>query len=288
MNFLALLLGLTVERMLAHLLHLRHHGLLASIVGMMLRAFTALGLGHWFALVLTVLLMVAPVAVAQWALGAALHGLPGLIFAVVVLVYVLGPDDLESQVDGYLGALEAGDRTEADRFGTLLLESPLPVETASRVRALSEAVLIQANNRLFSIIFWFALLGPAAAWAMRVADVARHPVGEDPGDGEGARLAARFHGLAAWLPSRLVSVGYALAGSFQDAVAAWRAFYEVTRGHFLEMNNAVIACTGCGALNLGPGVDESRALREALSLVSRTLVIWLVFIALMTLTGVLV
>jgi membrane protein required for beta-lactamase induction len=288
MNFLALLLGLTVERMLAHLLHLRSHGLLAAIISAILSPLSALRLGPWVNIITMLLVMIAPVAALQWWLGGALHGLPGMVFAVVVLVYVLGPDDLESQVDDYLAALEVDDRAEADRIGAELLESALPEEAEARTIALIEAILIQANNRLFSIIFWFALLGPAGAWAMRVTDIARLRLLEEAPDGTAARVAALIHGFATWLPSRLLAIGYALAGSFQDAVAAWRAFYEVARGHFLEVNNALIACAGCGALKLGAGSDEPRALREALGLVSRTLVIWLVVIALMTLTGVLV
>jgi membrane protein required for beta-lactamase induction len=288
MNFLALLLGLTVERMLAHLLHLRNHGLLASVISSVIALLSGLRLGPSLTMLAALMIMVAPVAAAQWALSSVLHGLPSLIFAVVTLVYVLGPDDLESQVDGYLGALERDDRDEADRIGAELLESELPVETVARTMALTQAVLIQANNRLFSIIFWFALLGPAGAWAMRVADIARHSLVAEAPDGDSARVIAKLHGLTTWLPSRLLAIGYALAGSFQDAVAAWRAFYEVARGHFLEVNNDVIACTGCGALNLGDGADEPRALREALGLVSRTLVVWLVIFALMTLTGVLI
>jgi membrane protein required for beta-lactamase induction len=288
MNFLALLLGLTVERMLAHMLHLRNHGLLASVISKIIESLSALRLGSSLTMVVALMVMVTPVALAQWALSGVFHGLPNLLFAVVTLVYVLGPDDLESQVDGYIDAVERDDRDEADRIGRALLESELPVETAARTMALTQAVLIQANNRLFSIIFWFALLGPAGAWAMRVADIARHSLaGEDP-DSDSTRVIAKLHGLTTWLPSRLLAIGYALAGSFQDAVAAWRAFYEVARGHFLEVNNDVIGCTGCGALNLGDGTDEPRALREALGLVSRTLVVWLVIFALMTLTGVLI
>lgn len=288
MYFLALILGLTVERVLAHLLHLRNHGLLADTTCWMLDRGSRYLPSAWLVLVLVLALLVAPVAGSAWAMGDTLLGMPGLVFSVVVLVYALGPDDLESQVDAYLAALNQGDAAEADRIGAELLEAELPEERVARTRALTEAILVQANNRVFSIVFWFALLGPAGAWAMRVTDLARHRLTEDAAGSPMALAAGTLHGVLAWAPSRLVALGYALAGSFQDAFADWRTLYQTYTGHFLEVNNEVVACAGWGAL--GPVIehDEARRVRQALSLVTRTLVIWLVTIGLLTLSGVLV
>ena len=185
------------------------------------------------------------------------------------------------------------------------------------------SIFIQANNRLFGVIFWFLALGliggwiynitdirwflafgPVGAWLFRITDLMRKravvSVGETEEDGNRlqpsfARAVFRIHGALAWPSARLLAIGYALAGSFEDAVSDWRAYYQDTAEHFFEVSNDVLAAAGCGAQGVTPsGEDlsadgvcelESAAARSAIALVGRTLIVWITFIALATLLG---
>jgi membrane protein required for beta-lactamase induction len=136
-----------------------------------------------------------------------------------------GPRDLRDEVDDYVAARQRGDDDAAARRAKELLEADASGRGAGLRDAVEEAIFVQANNRIFGVIFWFMVLGPAGAWLFRVSDLLRRRAAfqgarGDLHDSLGRALVA-LHGLLAWIPARLAAVSYALAGSLEDAVGNW-------------------------------------------------------------------
>jgi membrane protein required for beta-lactamase induction len=298
MKLIALALALLLERAVTNLLHLREPHWFDTWFEWGLRKIGG-AVPAIFAVLLLIALPVLPVLLVVLAFEDVLLGLPYLVFAVLVLFFSLGPRDLEDEVDEYCLMLERGELDKAERVLGELLEGPPPAGRIERMRAIEDAVFVQANNRLFGVILWFMLLGPAGAWAWRIIDLLRRRVlREANGVGALAAVAARLvhtvrsvHGAAAWLPARLLATGYALAGSFEEATADWRGYYEDCADRFFDVNNEVLACVGRGALGragttvateAGLEIDSARA---AVALVQRTLWLWLTAIAALTLVG---
>ena len=105
MNFLALLLGLALERVLTHLFHLREFRWLDPLFDAHLRRLGRGAARRWAALTATALLAllrVAPVAVLSVALWDELLQIPYFLFAVLVLLFSLGPRDLDDEVEDYI------------------------------------------------------------------------------------------------------------------------------------------------------------------------------------------
>ncbi|MBT8136230.1 MAG: regulatory signaling modulator protein AmpE [Gammaproteobacteria bacterium] len=298
MNLLALALGLFIERFLTHLFHLREARWLDSYFDRGLRLLGNGWLSHVGA-ALVVLVPVIPVAAFTIVFRETLLGLPYLAFAVIMLLFSLGPRDLEDEVEDYVESLQSGDAARADRIAKELLETEAPREKKKRSLAIEEAIFVQSNNRLFGVVLWFMLLGPAGAWLFRVTDMFRRRAMFEAGraaedDGTTPRyleVAQRVHGVIAWPAARLLALSFALAGSFESAVADWREYYNDCAENFFHVNDDVIACAGLGALGnvVGeagdPGSLEIRGARSAMSLVSRTLWIWLTAIAILTIFG---
>jgi AmpE protein len=174
------------------------------------------------------------------------------------------------------------------------------------VQTVSEGLLVQANDRLFGVLFWFFVLGPVGAvlyrlsWGLAIA--------EDSGlddtemDEEAApalpgftEAATRLYAILAWAPARLGAGAYALAGSFEDAVHQWRNYYQRSTDSRLESNDEVLRAAGSGALQLdryvvqteeaheGDVPLEPAAVNAARGLVLRALVIWVATIVVVTL-----
>lgn len=300
MHLIALLIGLVVERLATQLFHLRRLRWIDRIIDAGFRQ--AARLPNWPALipiVIIVILLVLPVFAVVFALGDSLLGFPYLILGVFVLFFSLGPHDIGEDVDEYCKAIEDGDKDRIQQTASAIIESEVPQDTLARIHRVEEAVCVQANNRLFAVIFWFVLLGPLGAWTYRVIDMIRRCAvfaaarnEEASGTSERMRDAAVFlHGWFAWIPARLTAIGYAAAGNFDPALGAWRAPTEQKSDSPSEYNEHLLARVGVGALALGDDADEdlvSRGVRGATAanqLVFRLLLIWAVVIAAMTLYG---
>jgi AmpE protein len=303
MTLIALLIGLIIERLATHLFHWRRMRWLDRIID---RGFVlAERFANWPAIVpvlLISLVLVLPVAAVTVVVMDRLLGFPHLILAIVVLFFSLGPNDIGEDVSEYCDALEDGDEERIDQTARTLIEGDVPGDALERTHRVEEAVCIQANNRLFAVIFWFVLLGPLGplgAWAYRVTDLVRRRAvfnaTRDEGETEtNARVrdaAVMLHGLLAWIPARLTAIGYAVAGHFDAALAAWRTPADRLPHTLSESSEALLARVGVGALDLADDDDEdliARGVRGATAanrLVFRLLLIWAVIIAAMTLYG---
>jgi membrane protein required for beta-lactamase induction len=295
-SVLALLLALLLERGLTHLFHLREPRWLdgyfdraASALAGRPRSMAVVGVAA------VLLLPVLPVALADRALGSHLFGLPQLALAVLVLLMSFGPRDLRDEVDDYIDALDRGDGEEARRRANELLEGDAAGRGAGMREAVEEAIFVQANNRIFGVIFWFMLLGPAGAWLFRVSDLMRRRAAFESGRRHGVREPGRdapalTHGLLAWIPARLAAFGYALAGGFEDAIGNWRIAVDRASRGLLDRTEDLLARVGKGSLQPSlagvPAAElDAATARGAWRIVARSAWIWIAVIALLVLAG---
>ena len=300
MKIVALFLAMMLERLATQLFHWRDLRWLDPLFDAGLRRSTQLARVSPYAwLIIVLLLAVAPVVVARLLLEDALLGLPYLALSVVVLFLCLGPQDIGEEVDRWSKALIDGDEQDERAYAHALLERGF-VDRVSARNEVPKAVFVQANNRIFSVIFWFIVLGPIGAWLFRVADLARrralfqaqrdNPESSVAPDCE--RRADDVHALLAYVPARLSALGYILAGDFDAGRDAWRSAAEPATQTLGANNEQVLRRVGFAALNLSRDADEAdtawfvRAARGAKNLALRTLLFWLVGVALLTLVGV--
>ena len=304
MNLIALLIGLLIERLATQLFRWRRMRWLDRIVDLGFRQ--ADRVANWPALIPVILLAVAlvlPVFGVIFSLGRTDDGtsrvLADLLLSIVVLLFSLGPRDIGEEIDEYCRALEAEDDEQIQHATKAIVEGDVPDDERERIRRVEEAVCIQANNRLFAIVFWFMVLGPLAAWAYRVTDLIRRravftAARDEESDGNAVQIldaAVMLHGWLAWIPARLTAVGYATAGNFDEALAALRAPSAERDASTSEHSEHLLARVGVAALSIQDEPDETateRGIRGAAAakiLVFRLLLLWAVVIAAMTLAA---
>ncbi len=300
MNLIALLIGIVIERLATQLFHFRRLRWLDRLIDWGFNEASRFpNAPALLAVVLLAFLLALPVFIVIVSLGDALFGFPYLALAIVVLFFSLGPRDIGEQVNEYCEALESDDDERIQQTATALVEGPVPADMLDRIHCVESAITVQANNRLFAVIFWFMLLGPLGAWIYRVTDLIRRRAvfnanREQDEAGPTARFrdaATMLHGWLAWFPARLTAIGYAIAGHFDAALHAWRARPEVAPATTSEASEELLARVGVGALALHDVADEAdmdRGVRGAMAanqLVFRLLMIWAVIIAALTLYG---
>jgi len=237
-----------------------------------------------------VLLTIMPLVLLVLLLESLLGGLAsllGFLFGLVVLLYTLGPRSLVRDVNAYLEAAEVGDHDTAKQQAGLILQRQVtekPDELAQRVK---EAILVQTNDRLVAVMFWFALLGPVGAVLFRLTSMLHERVaGESSGY---ARAAHDLFWIMNWIPARLCILGYALAGNFIDTVSHWRGMSDF----WACESEALLLKSGLGSLrqdlreddDIAPQGDVILSVHHAMALMKRTIIVLLTVLALMTLAG---
>lgn len=290
MTLIALLLALVIEKLATRLMHLREVRWLEPYAR---RAFAlAATRPRPLAILLcalATLLPAIPVIVIALLLQSGGPGPAWLAFASLVLVFSLGPRDLGEEVRDYMAREDAGDTDGAARAAAAIIEHDAAQRREMRAAAVEDAIFVQANNRVFGVLFWFVVLGPAglgpaAAFLFRISDLMRREAIAQSGrdDASGGECAERLHFVLAWLPARLLAVGYALAGSFEDARRGWRERYGTLPARLLERNDQLLVHVGRAAVG-GFGPSPAGPAGVALRLVRHALLFWLAIIALLSL-----
>ncbi|WP_394790231.1 CobD/CbiB family protein [Rhodoferax sp.] len=282
------------------------HGWLAWALAVSVPSLVALGL-HW----LLVLTLGWPVAV---------------LWNVAVLYITLGFRQFSHHFTEIRDALESGDEPLARELLAQWQQvdaSELP--RSEIVRHVIEYSVLAAHRHVFGVLAWYSVLaalglGPAGAVFYRLSEfVSRYwkYKAKDQNQPASASLqlaAAKAWTAIDWLPARITAFGFAVVGSFEDAIDGWRNYAQ----RFPDDNDGVILAATSGALNvrLGgealktvytagngmpaeggvdaqdsestPGRDpELGHLRSVVGLVWRTVVLWMGLLALLTLANLL-
>lgn len=289
MTLIAILASLLLERLLDHVQDLRRYERFEDYVEWLRQRLR----GDPWEGRLGVLVLLAPLVIVTLLVQGLLHGLLfgllSLLFAVAVLLFCLGPRDLGQELAQYREAYVSGNDELATRLARTLLGHEAPQDRDAQAQAVTQAVLVQSNVRIFGVLFWFAVLGPMGAVLYRAVTQLRRQCQQD--QDEFAWSARQLGEIMDWLPARLTALGFALIGDFEGSVARWREL-GADADQWLVPAEAVLSAAGAGALNLHgnatAGDDDlfwDRCLTAATSLVWRTLFLWVVMIALLTLAG---
>jgi len=291
MVLIAILIALGAERLFPTLYTLRRFDWLGGFSSWLRPRLGALGKGaSGVLLVIGSLVLLTGLA---WFLLFQLHWLLGFAFSVTVLLLCLGPIYLDDQVELYLQAREGGDAEAAHQAASDLLHAQVSGPSFQLNRAVTESILVQANERLFAVLFWFAVLPPFGAALYRLSLVLRQATTKSQEKSEFSQAAVTLQAILDWVPARLVALGYATTGSFIDALSHWRSSRADWVGKWDVSNTGTLVSSGIGALRLHeettPAPEDVQAeiheIKSAQALVWRTLVMWIVIIALMVLVG---
>jgi adenosylcobinamide-phosphate synthase len=280
----------------------------------------------WLAWVLAVGLPTAAVAAVNALLGW-LGGWPlVLVWNVAMLYLTLGFRQFSHHFTGIREALEAGDE---DRARTLLAHwqqvDASAVPRSEIVRHVIEYSVLAAHRHVFGVLVWFCIgavlgLGPAGAVFYRNAEYGarywrRRSESADHPTSPALRSVADAAWYAIdWLPSRATALGFAIVGSFEDAIDVWRNH----AARFADGNDGVVLAATAGAIGVRLGGQSLRPLSvdavstpsaaagappgseglpgepartshftQVVGLVWRTVALWLLLLVLLTLAHVL-
>lgn len=264
-----------------------------------------------------IVLVGGAVALAAAAFYAArsVHWILAWLLDVAVLYFAFGFRQFSHPLTRIQAALESGDINGARQ---LLAELKRRVDPGFRAsdaspgeiaRQAIDIGLLEAHRHVFAVLFWFVLLpGPVGAVLYRVSGFLNRRWNPRPVVGSAALPTDRFGQFAAaafrvidWVPARLTALGFAIVGDFEGAVYCWRRISAAPLAQSGGSRVLVLGAAG-GALGFrllteseslrifdepgqeGAGLTEPdpRAMRSAVGLVWRALVLWMILLLLLT------
>jgi membrane protein required for beta-lactamase induction len=285
MTLATILIVLLIDRLLWRADALRQHHWYDRYTDWLLKLATGQWLagqtlgGLWF--LLPPLLLVV---LLQWLGGTAFQ----LVLGAVVLLFTLGPRDLGRDCEAYQEARANDDEEGCRELAEILSGDEPAMDEPQRSLAVAEGLIRQSCQRLFGPLFWFILLGALGAALYRLAAMtAERSVTHSQAPVRMASSAQRLVGLLDWLPARLVAAAFAVAGNFDAVSRAWREREAPAEAQ--DDSAALLTTTGHAALDSWPDEEEIAAgeqppvVEDAMALLWRTLIIWLLALIVLTL-----
>lgn len=318
MSFFAILLALVLEQ--AHPLNPVNaiYTAVKRWVAWVARTFDA-GVRHqaWITWGITVIGPALLAMLVHWALEWSLGWLLAVVWNVALLYVTLGFRQFSHHFTAIREALENGDENQARELLAEWQQVQVgQIPRSEIVRHVIEFSMIAAHRHVFGVFFWYAALsiiglGPVGAVVYRLTELAQRLWQEPTTDGsvvsEALRsVASRAWQAMDWLPSRMTALGFAIVGSFEDAMDGWRNHAQ----NFPEDNDGVILAATAGAINIrlgGAALQQDKAddenqemtggsstpgripevahFAQVVGLVWRTVIMWLVLVALLTMAN---
>ena len=313
MSFIAILLALLLEQARPVARTNPIHTLLRVWARWASSSFDAGRAGHarlaWAVAVLVPAAVVAAVhAALAWTVG-----WPWVVlWHIAVLYLTLGFRQFSHHFTAIRDALDSGDEEQARALLAQWRQvDPQAIARSQVVRQVIEHSVIAAHRHVFGVIAWYGViaacgLGPAGAVLYRLAEFVprywlHHSLAvQQPVSDALAALSRHMWRLVDWLPARITAIGFAVVGSFEEAIEQWRRHDS---GEQPDSDGVILSATA-GAINLrlgpgypaderdpaaeapgpgGPQWPEVGHLRTVVGLVWRTVLMWMILLALLTL-----
>lgn len=239
----------------------------------------------------TLVIVISGVLFLVWLISAMLGnvlGLFGFIFGVATLIFMLGPRELDKDVQNINTAFENKDYEAANIYASQLCGRTISETPMQLAQTIKEEILLQANTRILGVLFWFILLGPVGAVLFRLSCLLKENQTDETDDF--ADACRELHEIVIWLPARICVLSYAIAGNFVDTMSYWNGISDF----WLRKSEEFIIASGIGALryehrigrdDFDEGDPDTAAIQHALSLVKRAVIVWVVLLGLLTVTG---
>jgi adenosylcobinamide-phosphate synthase len=221
----------------------------------------------------------------------------GAALDVIVLYLAIGRRSLAAHALPVRESLHAGNLSKArERVGMMVSRDTTPMQEADVSKATVESVLENGNDAIFGAIFWFLIAGAPGALAYRLANTLDAMWGyRNARYREFGWAAARLDDVLNFVPARLTALSYALAGAIAGRThAALRCWREQGR-RWKSPNAGPVMAAGAGSLGLTLGgsawyhgaleqrptlgsgrAPRARDIDRALTLIDRSLAIWLI------------
>lgn len=190
--------------------------------------------------------ILAPIAIVYGLFSDVLFGFSGLVISIIIFLYCLGPQNAFYPISN--SNIAETNKTQVENYFFLV------------------------NRQLFSVIFWYIIMGPIVTLAYRLITLCRTIDAISP-------QANKLTDLLEWIPARITVLFFLLVGNFQ------RGFVLFTKLLLSGPDSNSQILGGCGLQAAKTQESDEVSLVVAENLVEQAVIVFMVLIALCTLVA---
>ncbi|OGT05878.1 MAG: hypothetical protein A2X78_02295 [Gammaproteobacteria bacterium GWE2_37_16] len=241
-------------------------------------------LNSWLALSIAVVPFLFGLAILHFLSLRHLYGLLHLLLMILVLLCCLDVREIGNKLTDYFDALEKSKAEKAldaaDEFVGHVLGGK---KSKSNARAVTRAIFIHSFEWIFAPLFWFLIFNIyGIALYYLVVNLRKKALLADPAYANLAKTAAKMQNILDWIPMRVVAISYSLAGHFMSGFAyCYKKLISFSGDIDVFVVNTGIAALGYDYKDTKEGGTKEN--QATLSLVNRTLLIWIIGLILFSL-----
>lgn len=213
-----------------------------------------------------------------------LFGLLHLLLTVAILFFCIDFREIGYKLTDYFEASENSKTDQALPAADAFIHTALGnKKSRASVRTISKAVFTYAFEWIFAPLFWFLVLDIyGVVLYVLISNISKKASQIDSSYEGIAQAATKVQELLDFLPMRIVALTYTLAGHFTTGFAYC---YKKVLSLSFDTQDFVVntALASLGPEYKHPKEESSKENRVALSLVNRTILIWLIGLVLFTL-----
>ncbi len=234
----------------------------------------------WMALAILIFPLILVIWMINGVFENALWGLFELAFNVVIIFFCLGPKELDSQVDNYIDSLETGDEQSRQQIAAEIISETPAQELSTQVLQVCKAIYMQANMRLFAVLFWFVVLGPVAAVTYRLLEQLLNSSYLQHSLNSVKQVSRSVLAWLDWIPTRITLFVYMISGNFEEGLKQYHQG-SVVAVEIYDQNMELLQNVGFQSIanhevsNTGEAID---LIRKSRGLILRSMVVWLLLI----------
>lgn len=245
--------------------------------------------GNIFGTIILILPIVIIVAVLQWLLTGWLLMIVRFFLDLAILWFCLDAYPIKQRLAEYFSALVNHDATALHQHSEKFLSGNNKAKNGHNLTGLARAVtceiFLRVEERIFGILFWFVILGPAGAVIYFLISIIRSLAStQNSPYVELLEPSNKIFAVIDWIPARLLGLSFALVGHFISGFNYWRKNVFTKP----KADSDFVVQAGFASLNMEhidvihADVEENHA---AVGLAERSIFLWVVVVAIFTLGG---
>lgn len=231
------------------------------------------------------IILVIFILISTYLLEHYMHSFFSFTLNLIILVYCLKPNEYNEKMEDIKFSVEHEKDIPEDERLKYLMASISEKKSNDDITEITNNLFYNSTRSIFTVLFWFLVLGPAGCLGYIVLDYFIH--GNDIRiDQKSKKKLEIIFGLIEYIPARLSAFSFAIVGNFENSLNAWKNLKSNVDLH--KENIVLVNTIGLSSFEI-IGNNEQDTILEKISyiqtIISRSLLAWLSFAMLLIIGG---